>query len=143
MLSEIGKGSQFHFTLAAKCSAKACEPFVDRDPEILRGAKTLIVDDNRTNRRILQAMLARWNMESETVPGGERSSGKTARGAHVRNAISPDSDGHAHAGDGRILLVEQIRRPPEIVNGDDDDADFLRTPGDTERCKNWESRHIY
>ncbi len=68
--SESGKGSQFHFTVSTRCSAKSLEPAPIGDPEMLHGVRTLIVDDNRTNRRILQGMLARWKMESKCAPGG-------------------------------------------------------------------------
>jgi two-component system, sensor histidine kinase and response regulator len=40
-------------------------------PEILRGVKVLVVDDNRTNRRILDGMLRHWEMRPTLVEGGE------------------------------------------------------------------------
>jgi signal transduction histidine kinase/CheY-like chemotaxis protein/HAMP domain-containing protein len=73
--SSAGRGSQFHFT--AQLEAVAVES--DADPidvgvrpalETLRGAKVLVVDDNRTNRRILEGLLNRWEMESTSVESG-------------------------------------------------------------------------
>ncbi len=71
--SEVGKGSQFHFTVSlAAADLKA--PEVDRaaNPEILRGAKVLVVDDNRTNRRILDGVLRKWEMKPSVVPDAEQ-----------------------------------------------------------------------
>lgn len=70
--SEIGKGSQFHFTVrmgAADASPQRGDPLAS--PEILRGIKTLIVDDNQTNRRILEGMLAHWGIRATAVSSGE------------------------------------------------------------------------
>ena len=38
---------------------------------ILRGVKVLIVDDNRTNRRILEGLVKRWGMNPTTAADGE------------------------------------------------------------------------
>jgi two-component system, sensor histidine kinase and response regulator len=40
-------------------------------PEELQGVKVLIVDDNRTNRRILEGMLKGWQMRAASVDSGE------------------------------------------------------------------------
>jgi two-component system, sensor histidine kinase and response regulator len=71
--SEVGKGSQFHFTVSV-AAADVKAPEVDRaaNPEILRGVKVLIVDDNRTNRRILDGMLRNWEMNPSVVPDAEQ-----------------------------------------------------------------------
>jgi hypothetical protein len=56
--SQLGRGSQFHFTTQVSvANAKQIEIGTVAPPEILRGVKVLVVDDNRTNRRILCAPL--------------------------------------------------------------------------------------
>jgi CheY-like chemotaxis protein len=65
--SELGKGSQFHFTVSIVpvCVTKALPPSAPRS-----GTKTLIVDDNELNRRILERVLRRWGMEVHVVADG-------------------------------------------------------------------------
>jgi len=71
--SEPGVGSRFHFTAklgaATSVQAAAVEPAT---PEVLRGVKVLIVDDNRTNRRILEGLVARWGMIPTLASDGEK-----------------------------------------------------------------------
>src|SRR5205823_10808960 len=60
--SEVGKGSAFHFTVRL---GRAHEPVVGvlRAPrESLNGLGVLVVDDNATNRFILQEMLTSWGL---------------------------------------------------------------------------------
>jgi signal transduction histidine kinase/DNA-binding response OmpR family regulator/HAMP domain-containing protein len=72
--SSAGSGSQFHFTaqleVAANAEVDARDIGASAAPEILRGARVLVVDDNRTNRRILEGLLNRWDMESTSVESG-------------------------------------------------------------------------
>ena len=71
--SEEGRGSQFHFTARLGATAATENKVGTIAPaEILRGVKVLIVDDNRTNRRILEGMLKRWEMKTTSVEGGKR-----------------------------------------------------------------------
>ena len=50
MASEVGRGSEFHFTMRLRVAdPKAIEIGTIAPPEILRGVRVLVVDDNRTN----------------------------------------------------------------------------------------------
>jgi signal transduction histidine kinase/CheY-like chemotaxis protein/HPt (histidine-containing phosphotransfer) domain-containing protein len=58
--SEPGKGSTFHFTIAAEVAAM---PEAGSEFPALHGRKVLIVDDNATNRQILILQTRSWRME--------------------------------------------------------------------------------
>jgi len=59
--SAPGQGSTFHFTAAFGVS-QAAESAVPLERSDLKGMRVLVVDDNLTNRRILECMLAGWGM---------------------------------------------------------------------------------
>ncbi|PYX99359.1 MAG: histidine kinase, partial [Acidobacteria bacterium] len=62
--SSPGKGSIFHFTTKfGRADASA----VAGPAKMLSRMSVLVVDDNQTNRRILQEILARWNMRPVTA----------------------------------------------------------------------------
>jgi two-component system sensor histidine kinase/response regulator len=69
--SELGRGSAFHFT--------ACFGTADGDalaPPLanlasLQGTPILVVDDQPTNRRLLEEMLRRWGFAPASAAGGE------------------------------------------------------------------------
>jgi len=67
--SEVGVGTTFHFS--------ANFPVAENQPststfklESLRGIRTLVVDDNQTNRRIVEEMLKSWKLSPSVVDGG-------------------------------------------------------------------------
>src|SRR5258706_1898535 len=61
--SDPGQGSQFHFNVRLQAAdAQEIEVRSVATTESLRGVKVLVVDDNRTNRRILDGTLRRWKM---------------------------------------------------------------------------------
>ncbi len=62
--SEVGRGTQFHFTARLPVSNKGAESEIMVPLETLNGLKILVVDDNKTNRRILQGMLTRWGAQT-------------------------------------------------------------------------------
>jgi two-component system sensor histidine kinase/response regulator len=67
-----GVGSHFHFTIQLDRSEfKPGEDNVMAAPEMLAGVRVLVIDDNRTNRRILEGLLRSWGMEPTVVSGAE------------------------------------------------------------------------
>ncbi len=66
--SEPDKGSTFHFTAAFALSSEPAEPVVS-ELSNLDGLPVLVVDDNKTNRQILQEILAAWQMKPTVVEG--------------------------------------------------------------------------
>jgi len=112
--SEIGRGTKFHFTARLKTSEQPIEVGTIAPPETLRGVKVLIVDDNQTNRRILEGMLKRWEMKSTSVEDGEEA---LVQLSAAQNAEAPFvlvlTDMHMPKMDG-FSLVEQIRERPEL-----------------------------
>jgi two-component system, sensor histidine kinase and response regulator len=70
--SVLGVGSHFHFTLQLdRSEAKPGDHNVTALSEILAGVRVLVIDDNRTNRRILEGLLRSWGMEPTVVSGAE------------------------------------------------------------------------
>jgi CheY-like chemotaxis protein len=65
----LGKGSTFHFTIevpTAEASPTRTRDFVGLQPEI-EGKRVLVVDDNATNRRVLELQTAKWGMQSRAT----------------------------------------------------------------------------
>jgi two-component system, sensor histidine kinase and response regulator len=107
--SEVGKGSAFHFTIVLKRLEPEAVRAID-EPVDLHGLRVLVVDDNATNRRILDEMLAAWHFRGTSVDSGAAALDMLARAADagdafqlaIVDALMPDMDGFA--------LVERIRQ---------------------------------
>ena len=68
--SDPGAGSTFHFTVrfgVPKCDAPERAGAVHAE---LEGIRTIVVDDNASNRRILQELLESWRMECASAESG-------------------------------------------------------------------------
>ncbi|MBI3652450.1 MAG: response regulator [Acidobacteria bacterium] len=113
--STVGKGSQFFFSISLRLSktistAAPALPFAD-----LRGLPVLVVDDNATNRRLLEVMLTNWEMTPTTVEAGEMAI------AALRAAAQRDKpfalvllDYHMPELDG-LMVAEKIHQDPELA----------------------------
>jgi signal transduction histidine kinase/DNA-binding response OmpR family regulator len=110
--SEVGKGSTFAFTVALELRPGPGEQPVPAEPAQVRGLRVLVVDDNATNRRILEEVLAHWGLEPTAVDGG-RAALAALEAAHqagrpfrlaLLDAQMPEMDG--------FTLAEAIRRHP-------------------------------
>ncbi len=112
--SEPGKGATFHFTARLGASDKSIEMGTMAPLELLRGVKVLVVDDNRTNRRILDGMLKRWEMKvTQAESGAEALTQLSAawQAGEPYNLILTDM--HMPKMNG-FDLIEQIRKRPEL-----------------------------
>jgi signal transduction histidine kinase/CheY-like chemotaxis protein len=68
--SQVGHGSTFHFTTLFTLSKELAFNPCLVNPDDLRSLSVLVVDDNTTNRRILQEVLTGWKMLPTTVASG-------------------------------------------------------------------------
>ena len=134
--SEVGRGSQFHFTVRlGAVDTREVKLGTVAPPELLRGVRVLVVDDNRTNRRILEGMLQRWQMQATSVDGGaaalaQLSAAREAGapfGLVLTDMHMPDMDGFA--------LVEQIRQRPELATATIMMLTSAGHRGDAARCQ--------
>jgi len=84
--SEPGKGSTFHFTV--DLGIAPAEDSREAVPKTsLEGLRTLVVDNNHTNRRILEALLTRWRMAPVLSGSGPDALEKLARAARAGSSF--------------------------------------------------------
>ncbi len=110
--STVGKGSTFHFTARfGLADGPVARPSSAR-PERLRDLPVLVVDDNATNRRILEEVLGNWGMRPLAVDGGEAALAALGRAAAAGKPFPLVLlDAHMPGMDG-FTLAERIRRGP-------------------------------
>ncbi|GIW96868.1 MAG: hypothetical protein KatS3mg111_0201 [Pirellulaceae bacterium] len=100
--STLGKGSTFHFTLQLKLPQEPPpQPFNAEDVSVLEGKHALIIDDNATNRRILDEMLRHWGMHTTLADSAQSALEQVAAANHreqpfdivILDAMMPKVDG--------------------------------------------------
>jgi PAS domain S-box-containing protein len=134
--SEEGQGSHFHFTVRLQIAdQKKIKVGTPAPPEVLRGVRVLVVDDNRTNLRILEGMLQRWEMVSLCVESGEEALAELASARNEGKAFGLIvTDMHMPKMDG-FELVEHIRERPELSTATIMMLTSAGHRGDAERCQ--------
>jgi signal transduction histidine kinase/DNA-binding response OmpR family regulator len=68
--SDVGRGSTFSFTMRLGLQPESDAHRVRPDAARLKGMRALIVDDNATNRRLLEIWLAKWGLQPVSVETG-------------------------------------------------------------------------
>jgi PAS domain S-box-containing protein len=110
--STVGKGSTFHFT--ARLQVPKDAPQAPPRPFQMRDLPVLVVDDNATNRRILEEMLTSWNMRPRAVDNGPDALAVMQEAAATGRPFPLVLlDGHMPSMDG-FSLAEQIQRQPSL-----------------------------
>ncbi len=133
--SESGRGSTFHFTAHfALVNAPAVVAAVPGAVD-LQGLPVLVVDDNATNRRVLEGMLIGWRMiptlvaNSSEALAAVRFAQQSGRpfGLVLTDAQMPETDG--------FTLCERIRKDPAIAGATILMLTSAGQPGDAARCR--------
>ena len=133
--SQPGKGSSFHFTMPLMLQKTKKPSPISFEFDNIYNLPVLIVDDNATNRLLLEKMLNNWKMKPQTV-----GSGKSALSILEKSAktISPFRvviiDAHMPELDG-FSLAEQINKHPLLKNIKTIMLTSAGMPGDAARCR--------
>lgn len=80
--SEEGEGTTFTFSIETEVSVKPIQTYMTCNTAGIEGRRVLIVDDNATNRRILQGQLEQWKLATT----------KASSGPEALNILSKDKD---------------------------------------------------
>ena len=116
--SEVGHGSTFFFTAGFDRPQAATQPPLLDKTTALDGLHVLVVDDNATNRRILDEMLASWHMKPAAVADAEAALAALAAAVARQQPFDVIlADRHMPGVDG-FMLARRVRR----------DKQFGRTP---------------
>ena len=109
--SEVGHGSTFWFTIAARHAESAPARAPAFDHGLVIGRRALLVDDNATNLRVLARQLAQWGMTTESAADGAAALERLRSADPVPAFDCAILDMQMPAMDG-LMLAAEIRRTP-------------------------------
>jgi len=133
--SEVGRGSTFYFTIGLTVQKHPRRRITPASFGIQPGLRVMIVDDNATNRWILEEMVQQWEMKSISFSSGAEALGELARAEAegepyklvIIDAQMPKMDGFS--------LAEKIRQNPALAKS----TVMMLSSGDTigasSRCR--------
>ena len=133
--SEIGQGSAFQFTATFRVAHGATVPWQPTPWVEVRGLPVLVIDDNATNRRILEETLKQWEMRPTCVDSGAAALAVMLAakrmgepfGLVLLDCQMPEMDG--------FELAERILQEPEFVAPTVMMLTSGGRPGDPARCR--------
>ena len=132
--SEVGRGSTFHFTARFDRQREAARE-IPQERVDFHELPVLVVDDNATNRRILEEVLGNWHMKPTIVESGPNALNALAD-AHDRGApfLLALIDGQMPEMDGFMLATRMKRDRRFSVTPVVLLTSAVR-PGDVARCR--------
>jgi signal transduction histidine kinase/DNA-binding response OmpR family regulator len=130
-----GSGSTFHFTVRLGIPENPAKPVCMKIPVDLKDLRVLVVDDNATNRSILEEMLSNWGMKPTAVGDGKKALAVMKRATASRQAYPlvlldanmPEMDG--------FTLAEKIKKNDALTGATIMMISSSRRQGDAERCR--------
>jgi PAS domain S-box-containing protein len=131
--SEPGRGSRFRFSVRFGTAPPRAH-VASRLPAQLRGLRVLVVDDNATNRRILEEVLTQWRMQPTAVASAQAAMEAMEAAQRVKrpyplvllDASMPVMDG--------FDLAAKIQQSPRLAGASIMMLSSGARPGDRARC---------
>ncbi len=113
--SEEGSGSTFYFTATFGLQTQPSTERLLAELDRLRNMRVLVVDDNATNRRILEEILLNWGMKPSTAHSGRKALALLEHAAErgeafplvLVDAMMPGMDG--------LELADRINQTPALA----------------------------
>jgi two-component system sensor histidine kinase/response regulator len=127
-----GRGSRFRFS--ARFSVPSAAREMEPTPARLRGLRVLIVDDNATNRQILEEVLIHWRMRPRAVGSGKAALEEmtaATRGGRAFELVLLDSNMPGMDG---FELAQKIKQNPTLAPASIMMLTSGARPGDRARC---------
>jgi PAS domain S-box-containing protein len=112
--SNIGTGSAFYFTAQFAAGSNPVLPVASGAMD-LKDVKTLIIDDNSTNRLILREMLSRWGAVVTEAEGGEQGVSELLRAKQADAPYSLVLLDHRMPGVDGFQVAERIFQDPTMM----------------------------
>jgi len=111
VLSEVGKGSSFFFTLRSK-RAKEAEAKCRKEQEFrkLPASRILVTDDREPGRRLVSWLTSRWGLECVTAASAEEAAGLYAKSVEAGRPYAVALIDLNLAGKDGHELAKEIRR---------------------------------
>jgi len=133
--SELNRGSRFHFTAKFGLVKEPQLQPARQVKVILQGTPVLVIDDNATNRRILESMLKGWSMQPTLVESGQEGlvAMRRARDMGERFPLIL-LDAHMPAMDG-FSVAESIKQDPTLAGSTIMMLTSAGQRGDAARCR--------
>ncbi len=129
--SQPGRGSRFRFTARF---GRAPHPRRRTPPRGLRDLRVLVVDDNATNRRILEEVLRQWRMRPKCLADAREALAEMERAVRRRRAYPLVLLDAAMPGLDGFDLAERIRARPQLAGAAVMMLSSGAGAGDRERC---------
>jgi len=133
--SQLGEGSTFRFTGRFALVAKPPQAHPHLGSVHLDEMPVLVVDDNATNRRVLEQMLGNWRMTPQLAEGGQAAL-KELRHAMAHHQPFPLVllDVHMPEMDG-FEVAARIKRDPRLAEATIMMISSAQRQGDVARCR--------
>ncbi len=115
LTSAENAGSTFYFTIELPVTVAPEQTGDPTQSVALEGLRVLVVDDNPTNRRILEEVLLGWNMIPTLADGGATALDELHKAANENKAFDLIlTDCHMPKMDG-FMFVEELKKFPELA----------------------------